>query len=173
MSWIDSCPEATVTKGFMVFLSPFRNMLGYAIKRATAASCNFVLHIIRREDYELRVFENRVLRNTFGPKRDEVTGEWRKLHNEELHVLYFSPDIFWVIKSRRTRWVGCVAYMGERRGAYWVLVGRPEGKRLLGRPSHRLENNIKMDFKLWTGLTWLRIGTSVCSCECGNEPWVL
>jgi hypothetical protein len=70
----------------------------------------------------LRVFENRVLRRIFGPKMEEVTEEWRRLHNKELYALYSSPNIIWVIKSRRLRWVGHVARMGERRGAYRVLV---------------------------------------------------
>jgi hypothetical protein len=83
------------------------------------------------------VFENRVLRRIFGPKRDEVTGEWRKLHNEELHDLYSSPTIVRVIKSRRMRWAGHVAQIGEGRGVYGVLVLKPEGKRLLGRPRRR------------------------------------
>jgi hypothetical protein len=85
-----------------------------------------------REEHRLRVFENRVLRRIFGPRRDEVTGDWRRLHNEELNDLYSSPNIR-VIKSRRMRWTGNVARMGERRGAYRVLVGKPEGKRPLGR----------------------------------------
>ena len=76
----------------------------------------------------LRVFENRVLRRVFGPRWDEVTGEWRKLHNEELNDLYSSPNIVRVIKWKRMRWVGHVARMGERRGVYRVLVGKPEGK---------------------------------------------
>ena len=97
-----------------------------------------------REERRLRLFENRVLRRIFGPKRDEVTGEWRKLHNEELNDLYSSPIIVRVIKSRRMRWVGNVAGMGEGRGVYMVLVGKPEGKRPLGRPRHRWEDNIKM-----------------------------
>jgi hypothetical protein len=86
----------------------------------------------------------RVLRRIFGPKRDEVTGEWRKLHNEELNNLYSSPNIVRVIKSGM-RWAGHVAHMGERRGVYWVLVGKPEGRRPLGRPKRRWENNIRMD----------------------------
>jgi hypothetical protein len=90
------------------------------------------------------MFENRVLR-VFGPKRDEVTGEWRKLHNEELNDLYSLPNIVWVVKLRRMRWAGHVAHMGEDRGVYRVLVGKPEGKRPLGRPRHRWEDNIKMD----------------------------
>jgi hypothetical protein len=98
-----------------------------------------------REERRLRVFENRVLR-IFGPKRDEVTGEWRKLHSEELHGLYSSPNIVWVIKSRRMRWAGHVAQMEEERGVYGVLMGKPEGKRPLGRPRRRWKNNIRMDF---------------------------
>jgi hypothetical protein len=83
------------------------------------------------------VFENRVLRRIFGPKRDEVTGEWRKLHSEELHHLYSSPDIIRQVKSRRMGWAGHVARMGEERKVYKVLVGKPEGKRALGRPRRR------------------------------------
>jgi hypothetical protein len=79
------------------------------------------------------VFENRVLRKIFGPKRDEVTGEWRKLHNEELHDLYSLPSIIRIIKSRRMRWADHVARMEEKRNAYRLLVGKPEGKRPLGR----------------------------------------
>jgi hypothetical protein len=86
-----------------------------------------------REKHRLRVFESRVLRRIFGPKMDEVTGEWRKLHNEELHILYSSPNIIRQIKSRRMRWAGCVARMGEERNVYRVLMGKPEGKRPLGR----------------------------------------
>jgi hypothetical protein len=85
----------------------------------------------------LRVFENRVLRRIFGPKRVEVTGGWRKLHNEELHGLYSSPSIVRVIKTRSMRWAGPVARMGEVRGAYNILVGRPEGRGPLGRPRLR------------------------------------
>jgi len=93
-----------------------------------------------REKCRLRVFENRVLKRIFGPKKDKVTGKWRKLHNEELKDLYSSRNTVPVIKSRM-RWVGCVACRGERRGEYRVLVGRPEGKRPLGRPRHRCEDN--------------------------------
>jgi hypothetical protein len=95
----------------------------------------------------LRVFENRVLRRIFGPKRDEVTGGWRKLHYEELHGLYSSPSVIRVIKARRMRWAGYVVRMGEERGAYNILVGRLEGKRPLGRPRRRWENNIKVDLR--------------------------
>ena len=100
-----------------------------------------------REERRPRVFENRVLRRVFGPKRDEVAGEWRKLHNEELIDLYSLPNIVRVIKSRRMKWVGHVALMGQGRGMHRVLVGKPETKRPLGRPRHRWEDNIKMDLK--------------------------
>ncbi|KAJ4428274.1 hypothetical protein ANN_24291 [Periplaneta americana] len=100
-----------------------------------------------REEHRFRVFENKMLRKIFGAKRDEVAGEWRKLHNTELHALYSSPDIIRNIKSRRLRWAGHVARMGESRNAYRVLVGRPEGKRPLGRPRRRWEDNIKMDLR--------------------------
>ena len=93
--------------------------------------------LILREERKLRVFENMVLRRIFGPRRDEVKGEWRRLHNEELNDLYFSPNIVRVIKSRRMRWTGNVARMGEERGAYRVLVGKPKGKRPMGRPRRR------------------------------------
>jgi hypothetical protein len=90
-----------------------------------------------REEHRLRVFENRVLRRIFGPKRNEVTGEWRKLHKKELHDLYSSPSIIRIIKSRRMRWAGHVARIGEKRNAYRLLVGKPEVKRPLGRPRRR------------------------------------
>ena len=90
------------------------------------------------------MFENRVLRRVFGSKRDEVTGEWRKLHNEELKDLYSLPSIVRVVKSRRMRWAGYVACMGEGRGVHRVLVGKPGGKRPLGRPRCRWEDDIKM-----------------------------
>jgi hypothetical protein len=93
------------------------------------------------EEHRLRVFENRVLRRMFGPKRDEVAGGWRKLHNEELHGLYSSPSIIRVFKSRRMRWAEHVARMGEVRGAYNILVGRPEGRRPLGRQRRRWEDS--------------------------------
>jgi len=98
-----------------------------------------------RDECRLMEFENRVLSRIFGPKRDNVTAEWRK--REEFNDLYSSPNIIWVIKSRRMRCVGHVAHIGERRGAYMVLEGKPKGKRPLGRPKHRWENNIKMDLQ--------------------------
>jgi len=85
-----------------------------------------------REECRLKVYEKRVLKRIFGPKWDKVIREWRKLHNEELNNLYSSPNIVWVIKSRRLRWAGHVVDMGDRRGVYWVLVGKPEGKRPYG-----------------------------------------
>ena len=100
-----------------------------------------------REERKLSVFENMVLRRIFGPRRDEVTGEWRRLHNEELNDLHSSPNIVREIKSRRKRWVGHVARMGEERGAYRVLVGKQEGKRPLGRPWRRWVDNIRMDLQ--------------------------
>jgi len=93
------------------------------------------------------VFENRVMRRVFGSKRDDVIEEWRKLHNEELSDLYSLPNIVRVVKSRRMRWVGYVARMGEGRGVHRVLVGKPEGKRPLGRPRCRWEDNIKTDIQ--------------------------
>ena len=108
-----------------------------------------------REEHRLRVLENRVLRRIFGPRRDEVTGEWRKLHNEELNNECFSPNVVQVIKSRRIRW----AHMGERRGIYRVLVRKPEENRPLGRPRHRREDNITMDLQevgCW-GADWIML----------------
>jgi hypothetical protein len=98
------------------------------------------------EEHRLRVFENRVLRRIFGPNREE-DGSWRKLHNDELHSLYSSPNIVRVIKSRRMRWAGHLESIGDGRGVYRVLVERPEGKRLLGRPRRRWEDNIKPDLR--------------------------
>ena len=104
--------------------------------------------LVRRPVFTtLRVFENRVLRRVFGPNRDEVTWEWRKLHNEELNDLYSLPNIVRVLKSRRMRWAEHVAGMGEYRGVHRVLVGKPERKRPLGSPRRRWEDNIKMDFQ--------------------------
>jgi hypothetical protein len=96
-----------------------------------------------KDERGLRVFRNRVLRRVFGPKRDEVTGECRKLHND----LYSLPNIVRVVKSRRMRWAGQVARMGEERGVHRVLVGKPEGKRPLGRPKHRWEDSVMMDLQ--------------------------
>ena len=103
--------------------------------------------LILMEERKLSVFENLVLRGIFGPRRDEVTGEWRRLRNEELNDLYSSPNIVRVIKSRRMRLGGHVARMGEERGVYRVLVGKPEGKRPLGRPRSRWVDNIRMDLQ--------------------------
>jgi hypothetical protein len=111
-----------------------------------------------REEHRLRVSENRELRRIFGPRREE-DGSWRKLHNDELHNLYSSPTIVRVIKSRRLRWAGHVACMGEGRGVYRVLVGRPEGKRPLETPRRRCEDNIKMDLREigLDGANWIQL----------------
>ena len=103
--------------------------------------------IILREERRLGVFESRVLRRIFGPKKNEVTREWRKLHNDELNDLYFSCNIVRVIKSRIMRWAGYIALVGERRGVYRILVGKPEGKKPLGRPRRRWEDDIKVDLQ--------------------------
>jgi hypothetical protein len=127
-------------------------------------------------EHRLRVFENKVLRRIFGPKRDEVTGGERKLHNEDLPDLYSSPSIIRILKSRRMRWVGHVSQLGEKRHAYRLLVGKPEEKRPLGRPRHRWVDNIKMDHLEigcgcadWIGLAQDRDKLE-SSCECGYEP---
>jgi hypothetical protein len=116
-----------------------------------------------RKEHRLKVFENRVLRKIFGPKREE-DGSWKKLHNDESHSLYSLPNIVKVIKSRKMRWAGHVAYMGEGRGVYRVLIGRPKGKRPLGRPRCRWEDNIKLDLREigvdganWIGLAQDRV----------------
>jgi hypothetical protein len=95
-----------------------------------------------REEHKLRVFENMVFRRIFGPERDGVTGGWRKLHNEELHNLYSSPSIIRIIKSKRMRWAGHVTRMGDKRNVYRLLVGKPQGKRPLGRPRRRWIDNM-------------------------------
>jgi len=112
-----------------------------------------------REERRLRVFENRVLRRVFGPKWDEVTRKWRKLHNVELNDLYFSPNVVRVIKSSRIRWAGHVARIGERRGVNRVLVGKTEGKRPLGIPRRRWEDNIKVDLQevRCGGMDWIEL----------------
>jgi hypothetical protein len=112
----------------------------------------------------LRVFENTVLRRKFGPKRDEVMEDWRKLHNEELHNLYSLPNMIRMVKLRRMRWAGHVTRMGAKMDAYRILVGKPEEKRQLGRPRHKWVENIKMDLTEigWDRMDWinrLRIGT--------------
>ena len=133
------------------------------------SSCNGILIILpvvlygceawsltAREERKLRVFENMVLRRIFGPRRDEVTGEWRRLHNEELNGLYSSLNIMRVIKSRRMRWAGHVVRMGEERGPYRVLVAKPEGKRPLGRSRHR----------------WVDIRMDLQDVGCGYVDWI-
>ena len=100
-----------------------------------------------REEHRLRVFENKILRKIFGAKKDEITGEWRKLHYAELHALCSQPNIIRNLKSRRLRWAGHVARMEHSRNAYRVLVGKPEEKRSLGRSRRRWEDNNKMDLR--------------------------
>ena len=124
------------------------------LKLACFSICNIVVFygcetwsLTWREERKLVVFENMVLRRIFGPRRDEVTGEWRRLRNEELSDLYSSPNIVRVIKSRRMRWAGHVARMGEERVVYRVLVGKPEGRRPLGRPRRRWVDNTRMDLQ--------------------------
>jgi hypothetical protein len=128
-----------------------------------------------REEHRLRVFENRVLRGIFGPKGDEVTGDWRKLHNGELHNLYSSPDIIRQIKSRRMRWAVHVARMGEGRNVCRVLVGKPEGKSPIERPGCRWEDGIKRTVGRLVGECGVDSpgsgqGPLASSCECGDEP---
>jgi hypothetical protein len=117
-----------------------------------------------REEHRLRVFDSRVLRKIFGPKRDEITGEWRRLHNEELYALYSSPGIIRVIKSRRMRRAGHVTRVGDRRGAYRISVGKPDGKKHLEDLDVDARTTLKFIFKkwgeeTWTALIWLRIET--------------
>jgi hypothetical protein len=112
-----------------------------------------------REEHGLTFIENRMVRKTFGPKREE-DGSWRKLHNDELDGLYSSPNIVRLIKSRRMRWAGHVARMGEERGVYRVLTGRPEGKRKMGRPRRMWEDNIKVDLLREIGIdgtNWIQL----------------
>jgi len=120
------------------------------------------------DEKKLRVFENMVLRRIFGPRRDEVTGEWRRLHNEKLNDLYSSPNIVQVIKSRIIRWAAHVACMGEERGVYRVLVGKPEGRRPLGRPRHRWVDNIRMDLvEVGCGyMDWIVLAQDRDRCGC-------
>jgi hypothetical protein len=125
--------------------------------------------VILSEVHRLRVFENGVLRKIFVPKRDEVTGEWRRLIMRNFMICSL-PNIVWMMKSRTLVCSGCVVHLGVegKRGAYRVLVGRSREQRLRERPRHRWEDIIKMGWETWFGLLWLRVGTG--ACECGNEP---
>jgi hypothetical protein len=117
------------------------------------------LSLTLREEHRLRVFENRVLRRIFGPRRDEVTGDWRTLHNEELHNLYSLLNIIRMIMSRRMKWAGRIARMGDTKNAYRILAGKPEGMRPLGRPRCRWVDNIKIDLREtgWDGMDWIKL----------------
>jgi hypothetical protein len=121
------------------------------------------------------LFQNRVLRRVFWPKRDKVTEEWRILHNVELSDLYFSPNIGWVIKSRRVKWAGQVTYMEERSVVYSILVVKSEGMRALGRSRLRWKITLRWIFRkwnvaAWTDWSWLGYGQVADTCECGNDP---
>jgi hypothetical protein len=119
-----------------------------------------------REEHRLRVFENRVLRGIFEPKRAEVIGGWRKLHNVELHKLYCSPSMIRIIKSRRMRWTEYVARMGATRNAFRTMVGKPEGKRPLQNPTRRWDENIRMDLReiVRGGMDWTDL-------DLGKNQW--
>jgi hypothetical protein len=128
------------------------------VQQLTDVQYHYTWSLTLTEENRLRVYENRVLRRIFWPKRNEITGEWRKLHNEELSDLYSSPTTVRVIKLRRMRWVGHVSHMVEGEGMYRVLVGKPEEKRPLGRPRHKWEDLLEvggggMD---WIELVWDR-----------------
>jgi len=132
-----------------------RKEIDFILHRALLYGCE-TWSLALREKRRLRVFENRVLRRIFGSKRVEVTREWRKLHNEKFNDLSSSPNNIRVITSRRLSWTGHVARVGERRGVYRVLVGKPEGKGPLGRPRRRWEDNIKIDLQ--------KVGCGVMDC---------
>jgi hypothetical protein len=118
-----------------------------------------IFYVCFCSEYRLRVFEKRVLRRIFGLKGDDAAGEWRKLRNEELHDLYSSPSIIIIIKSMRVRWAGHVARMGEKRNMYRLLVGKPEGRRPLGRPRRRWVDNVRMGLLElgWGDMDWIGV----------------
>jgi hypothetical protein len=127
-----------------------------------------------RKKHKLKVFENRMLRNIFGPYRDEVRREWRRVHNEEFYALYASPNIIGVIKSRKKTWAGHVARLWYKRGSYRVLVGRPDSKRPLGKRKRRWDDIIKLDLQDvgWGGMDWIAVaqdGQVADAREFGNE----
>jgi hypothetical protein len=136
----------------------FSNFLSSVIYSVVLYGCE-TWYVTLRVEHRLRVFQNRVLRTIFGSRRDEVIGDWRKLRNEELCNLYSLPNIMRMMKLRRMRWAGHVARMGETRNAYRLLVGKPEGKRPLGRPRRRWVDNIKMDLGEigWDGMDWIEL----------------
>jgi hypothetical protein len=149
----------------LVLFSPEPSVFSTAVIKHTFIICKTIIlpvvlygcetwpHTLR-EEHRLRVFENKVLRRIFGLKKDEVTGGWRKLHNEELCDVYSSPSIIRMIKSKRMRWAGHVARMEEKRNAYRLLVGKPQGKRPLERLRWSWVDNVKMDFG-WGGVDWI------------------
>jgi hypothetical protein len=151
---------ATIQSKCFVFLSHIKETMKFKIYETVIFpvllyGCE-TWSLTLREEHILRVFENIVLRRIFGPEREEDRS-WRKLHIDELHVVYSVPNIVRVTKSRRMSWAGLVACKGEGRGVYGVLVGRHEGKRPLGRPKYRWE----IEGMMWgTGFGWLRIGSS-------------
>jgi hypothetical protein len=148
----------------MLFQIP-RCSIGELNNTATerVARCNGTGLLQQRNTQHFYYFNTIILRD---PKRDEVTGQWRKLHSGELHNLYSSPDVIRHIKSRRMRWAGHVARMGEGRNLCRVLVGKPEGKRLLGKPRRRWEDGIKMGFREigWGGVEWIHLAQ-------GTDRW--
>ena len=152
-----SCDEFPYTNIFV-------NISQAAVKTPTSSAVQYLnntkcyLLAIRLVTHRLRVFESRVLR-IFGPKRDEVTGEWRKLHSEELNDLYSSPNIIRMIKSSRMRYAGHVAPMAEKRGVYRALMGKRDGRRPLGRPRRRWEDKIKVDLQEVGsgGMDWIEL----------------
>jgi len=135
------------TSVFQVAIQKFKDQIYRTIILPIVLYGCEIWSLTLQEERKPGVFENMVLRRIFGPRRDEVTGEWRRLYNEELNDLYSSPNIVRVIKSIRMRWVGHMAHMGEERGVYRILVGKPEGRRPLGRPRRRWVDNIRVDLQ--------------------------
>ena len=146
------CTFFTVSRSFLLRIKNISDKFVDNVKTHISFLIIFPLKVFPfsltlREERKLRVFENMVRRRIFGPRSEEVTGEWRKLHNEQLYDLYSSPNNVRVIKSRRMRWAGHVASMGEEMGVYRAFVGKPEGRRPLGRPRRRWVDNIRMDLQ--------------------------
>jgi hypothetical protein len=156
----DACYHSVQSLLFSLLLSKNVNVKIYKAIILPVVLCGCeTWSLTLREEHRLRLFENRVLRRIFGPKRDEITGEWRKLHNKELHNLYSSQKIIRQIKSRRMTWAGHLARMEEEKKVYKVLVRKPEGKRPLGRPRRRWEDWIRMDLREigWGSVDWIQL----------------